>query len=389
MQPLPPINKQRILAVYAHPDDECYCSGGTLAQYSASGAETTVISATKGQAGQINDTRVASRATLGKIREQELHKSCEQLNVNQVECWDYMDGALNQANWEQLVGDVVYAIRQFRPHIVLTFGPDGAYGHPDHIAIGQATTTAFQRAGDTSANPEHDLEPYQPDRLYYAYFPERQLLLLEHLAKWLVTMKDRFHGNLDFIHGLSLFSEESTMLHYANDFVDVRWYPPGFCIVEQGEPANDLYIVLSGSVEVKHEDEHGKLSHIADLNMGEFFGEMGLIAKQHTRNAHVIAKENVTCLKFSPGEPTKFAGRGEGASFGNAYDTHETNNNTGIATHVINIEDFIINKIRAISQHRTQYPINEDMFPISMLQDLFGREYFVRVFPKIELETTL
>lgn len=348
-----------------------------------------VISATKGQAGQINDTRIATRATLGKIREQELYKSCQQLNVRHVECWDYLDGALQEADQQQLVGDVVQAIRKFRPHIVLTFGPDGAYGHPDHVAIGEATTLAFQRSGDAQTYPEHNDAPYQPARLYYAYFPERQLLLLEHLANWLVAMKDRFQGNLDFIHGLSLFAEESTMLHYANDFVDVRWYPPGFCIVEQGETANDLYIILSGSAEVLHEDESGKLTHVADLTRGEFFGEIGLTAKDRTRTAHVTAKEAVTCLKLSPGEPTKFVGRGQGAALGGAYETQAERESAGIATHVIDVRDFIKHKIRAISQHRTQYPIEENMFPESMLKDLFGSEYFVRVFPRTELETVL
>lgn len=389
MRPLPPIDQQRILAVYAHPDDECYCSGGTLAKYNAEGAETTVISATKGQAGQINDTNVATRNTLGAMREQELYNSCAQLNVNHVECWDYMDGALKDADWHQLVGDVVYAMRQYRPHIVLTFDLSGAYGHPDHIAISEATTEAFRLAGVADAYPEHDLQPYQPDRLYYAYFPERKLLLLDHLSKWLVAMKNRFHGNLDFVHGLSLFAEESTMLNYAGDFVDVRWYPPGFCIVEQGETANDLYVILSGAVQVKREDEHGELTILTELEQGEFFGELGLVAEHHTRNAHVIAKSAVTCLKFSPGEPTKFAGRGQGAALGSAYIDDEKHENTGIATHKIDIKDYIGNKIRAISQHRTQYPISEDMFPEWFLDDVFGREYFIRVYPRIELETRL
>lgn len=389
MQALPPIHEQKILAVYAHPDDECYCSGGTLAKYSAAGAETIVISATKGQAGQINDTRVATRHTLGAMRAQELYRSCKELTVKHVECWDYMDGALKDSDWQKLVGDVVYAIRKYRPHIVLTFGVDGAYGHPDHIAIGMATTAAFERSGDADAYSEHDLAAYAPLRLYCAYFPERQLLLLERLAEWLVEMQERFHGNLDFVHGLSLFAEESTMLNYTNDFVDVRWYPPGFCIVEQGEVATDLYVILSGTAEVQHEDENGNLTHLADLNTGEFFGEMGLVASHHTRNAHVIAKDAVTCLKLSPGEPTKFAGRGEGAVFGAAYKMDGIHDNTGIATHMIDIEDFVINKIRAISQHRTQYPISEDMFPKTLLRDLFGREYFVRIYPKFELETIL
>jgi LmbE family N-acetylglucosaminyl deacetylase len=389
MKSLPPTNQQRILAVYAHPDDECYCSGGVLAQYSADGAETTVISATKGQAGQINDTRVATRHTLGAMREQELYRSCEQLNVQNVECWNYLDGALKDADQNQLVGDITRAMRKYRPHIVITFGPDGAYGHPDHIAIGEATTTAFYCAGDPEAHIDNSAMPHQPDRLYYAHFPERQALLLNQLAKWLASQQERFHGTLDFVHGLSLFAEESTMLHYANDFVDIRWYPPGFCIVEQGEVANDLFVILSGNVEVQREEQDGALTHLGDLTMGQFFGETGLVVSHHKRNAHVVARDAVTCLVFSPGEPTKFAGRGEGAVFGGAHNAQNTNANTGNATHVINIEKYIRNKINAISQHRTQYPIKPDMFPESMLRELFGREYFVRVYPPIELETSL
>ena len=389
MASLPPISKQRVLAVYAHPDDECYCSGGTLAKYSAAGAETVVISATKGQAGQINDTRIATRNTLGAMREQELRNSCTALTVKHTECWDYMDGALASANRQQLVGDVTHAIRKYRPHIVLTFGLDGAYGHPDHIAIGQATTEAFSCAGDTEILPVHDLPVHAPDRLYHAYFPERSLLLLQYLARWLSTMRERFQGNLDFVHGLSLFAEEATMLNYTNDFVDVRWYPPGFCIVEQGEVANDLYVILSGSVDVQREDEQGTLTHLEDLTMGQFFGELGLVASHQTRNAHVIAKEPVTCLKLSPGEPTKFAGRGEGAVLGSAYASDVVQEDTGRATHAIDVRDYILHKIRAISQHRTQYPIKEDMFPDTMLKDLFGWEYFVRVYPKIQLGSVL
>ena len=273
MVQLPPIHQQRLLAVYAHPDDECYCSGGTLAKYSAAGAETAVISATKGQAGQINDTRIATRKTLGQMREQELKRSCEQLNVHHTICWDYMDGALADANQKQLVHDIVQVIRDFRPHIVLTFGDDGAYGHPDHIAISRATTIAFHQAGDPELSTDGDHAPHEPLRLYHAHFPERKVLLLNELANWLITHQENFQGTLDFVQGLSLFAEESTMLHYANDFVDVRWYPPGFCIIEQGEAANDLFVILSGTVEVQREDDGGNLEHLANLTMGAVFSE--------------------------------------------------------------------------------------------------------------------
>lgn len=391
MNPLPPTNQQRILAIYAHPDDECYCSGGTLAKYHDLGAETMVISATKGQAGQINDTYRTTRRTLGEQRKTELLQSCQQLGVDHVECWDYMDGGLEQADQHQLVGDIVHAMRKFRPHIVITFGLDGAYGHPDHVAIGRATTMAFKIAGDPKAYPSQltdDIFIYKPDRLYYAHFPERRMLLLEELAYWLVSRKDHFQGTLDFVHGLSLFAEESTMLHYSNDFIEVKWFPPGFCIIEQGETADKLYVILSGTVDVQQEDNNGKLNHLDELTVGEFFGEIG-IATSHVRNAHVIAKEPVTCFVFSPGKPTKFAGRGEGAVHGTSFDTNEIEEDTGQATHVIDVSKFIVKKVAAIAQHRTQYPITTDMFPVDMLTRLFGHEYFVQVYPKQVLETSL
>lgn len=391
MNPLPPIDQQRILAIYAHPDDECYCSGGTLAKYHALGAETMVISATRGQAGQINDTYRTTRRTLGEQRKNELMQSCKQLGVDHVECWDYLDGGLEQADQQQLIGDIVYSIRKFRPHIVITFGLDGAYGHPDHVAIGRATTMAFQIAGNPSSYPSQISESvfvHKPDRLYHAHFPNREVLLLEELAYWLVARKDHFQGTLDFVHGLSLFAEESTMLHYTNDFIEVKWFPPGFCIIEQGETSDNLYVILSGTVDVQKEDHNGELTHVDDLTVGEFFGEIG-IATQHTRNAYVIAKEPVTCFVLSPGKPTKYAGRGTGAIHSNSYVDDQPIEDTGLATHVIDVTDYVMEKISAIAEHRTQYPIKPDMFPLDMLQRLFGHEYFVQIYPESPLETRL
>ena len=84
----------RILGVFAHPDDESFCAGGTFAKYAQAGAEIMVVSATRGDAGQIRDGRAATRRTLGQVREHELELACKQLGIQHAVCLDYGDGKL-------------------------------------------------------------------------------------------------------------------------------------------------------------------------------------------------------------------------------------------------------------------------------------------------------
>jgi LmbE family N-acetylglucosaminyl deacetylase len=379
---VPGHSRPRVLAVFAHPDDECFCAGGTLARYVAAGAELLVVSATRGDAGQIHDARVATRRTLGAVREQELQQACKQLGVQQAMCLDYGDGTLSTIDQGLLERDIVRIIRAFRPDVVITFGDDGAYGHPDHIAIGSATTTACAWAGDGEYFAEQlteGLAPHHPSYLYHNYFPRSRKLLMERLVEWLVAKDERFQGNADFVRGLQLLAEESTTLGYAEDHVVVQWYPAGFAIVEQGEPATKLYLVLSGEVEVLREEDDGQLRPLARLGQGAFFGEQGL-ASGRTRNAHVVAVDNVTCLTFSPAPPTAFSGRGGQArpELALVQDAAEETGRLAVTT-CIDVTAFVEHKVRAIACHRTQYPIEPDMFPLAMLQDMMGREYFVRV----------
>ena len=95
-----------MLGVFAHPDDETFCAGGTFARYAKDGAEIMVVSATRGQAGQIRDARVGTRRTIAAVREAELHLACERLGVAHVRCWDYPDGALAEADFPGLVGQI-------------------------------------------------------------------------------------------------------------------------------------------------------------------------------------------------------------------------------------------------------------------------------------------
>src|SRR5215471_12412073 len=130
----------RILAVFAHPDDEVFCCGGTLAKYVAGGAEATILTATRGEAGQIRDASIATRATLGQVREAELRRAAACLGVQRVDVLDHIDGTLRDLDQEALADEVAAEIEAVDPDVVITFGADGAYGHPDHIAIGEVTT---------------------------------------------------------------------------------------------------------------------------------------------------------------------------------------------------------------------------------------------------------
>src|SRR5215212_9596500 len=373
----------RILGVFAHPDDESFCAGGTLAKYAAAGAEIMVVSATRGDAGQIRDARAATRHTLGQVRERELELACERLGIQHAICLDYGDGTLKDVEPEILTRDVARIVRQFKPDVAITFGPDGGYGHPDHIAIGAATTAACALAGDTVAFPEQfelGLAPHTPAALYHSHFPRSRMLLHERLVQWLVTQEQRFRGSFDFIHALLLLMQETSVLGYTSDHVDVQWYPAGFSIVEQGELANRLYLILSGTAEVIREDADGAPRAVAQLGPGAFFGEEGL-AHGRPRNAHVVALSSLTCLVFAPGEPTAFAGRGATASQDLDIASADAESLRCEVTTAIDISDYVERKIAAIAAHRTQYPIDPAMLPLAILQEMMGREYFVRVAP--------
>jgi LmbE family N-acetylglucosaminyl deacetylase len=389
----------RLLGVFAHPDDEVFCAGGTFAKYASQGFEVMVVSATPGDAGQIRDANIATRRTLGKVRAAELGQSCRCLGVHHAVCLDYGDGTLKDLDIHILVEHVVRIIREFRPQAVITFGPDGAYGHPDHIVIGEATTTACTLAGDPNQYPDQladGLEAFAPALLYHSYFPRSRMLMLKKLSHWLMSRRNQSDGRqeidpTEFARALLLFAEETTLLQYSSDRIDINWYPEGFYIIEQGEVAKDLYLILSGHAQAVREDEQGRMQVLSDLGPGSFFGELGLAMNQR-RAAHVIAVDSVTCLVMSMSEAVNFAGRGSDATIvggADLGDTQAAQTDPGHATHCIDVTPFVTHKIAAMSAHRSQYPIQPGMFPHDMLVDLMGHEYFVRVLPQAQLEDTL
>lgn len=133
----------RLLCVLAHPDDESLGFGGTLAKYAREGIETYLVTATRGERGRFGSgIDFPGFSAVGRMREAELLAAAKELGLREVRFLDYMDGELDHAKPGEVIARIVAELRRVRPHIVLTFGPEGAYRHPDHIAICQFATAA-------------------------------------------------------------------------------------------------------------------------------------------------------------------------------------------------------------------------------------------------------
>jgi LmbE family N-acetylglucosaminyl deacetylase len=167
----------RILTcIYAHPDDETFSGGGTFAKYAAAGVRITIFCATDGDAGKTSGLKVASKQELGSIRRKELEAAARVLGIQYVEAVGHPDGGLAAVNQDELIGRIVRHLRRERPHVVITFGPEGAPNtHPDHKVMSRAGTAAFFLAGRTSAYAEQvteGLTPHTPSRLFYISWPK-------------------------------------------------------------------------------------------------------------------------------------------------------------------------------------------------------------------------
>jgi len=160
----------KLLCITAHPDDEAGAFGGTLLLYGERGVETSVVCLTAGTAARNRGT-ARNNEELAELRRAEFAASCKVLKVTQGEVLDYPDSKLDRADLYQVVGDLVVRIRQIRPHVVLTFGPDGGLtGHVDHAMAGAFATMAFEWAGRPDRYPEQlerGLKPHRARKLYY------------------------------------------------------------------------------------------------------------------------------------------------------------------------------------------------------------------------------
>ena len=158
----------KLLAIFAHPDDESMGMGGTLAKYSAEGLETHLLCATRGERGWFGpEGQNPGFERLGQIRTKELENAIKELGMKGLYFLNYMDGDVDQANHTEAIDKIVSHIRRIRPQVIVTFPPDGNYGHPDHIAMGQFTSAAVICAADSSYQDSENLAAHRTSKLYY------------------------------------------------------------------------------------------------------------------------------------------------------------------------------------------------------------------------------
>jgi LmbE family N-acetylglucosaminyl deacetylase len=179
------------MCVLAHPDDESLGTGGTLARYAAEGVATYVVTATRGERGRFHDQEHPGPEIVGRARESELLAAARELGVREVRFLDYPDGALDRVDAVEAIGRIAGHLRRVKPHVVVTFGPDGAYGHPDHIAISQLATAAIVCAADPAMAVSPPVsEAHRVAKLYFIAWTAEKWAAYQNALRRLVCQVD-------------------------------------------------------------------------------------------------------------------------------------------------------------------------------------------------------
>lgn len=168
---------RRLMAFFAHPDDEAFGVGGTLAALAREGVAVTLVCATRGEVGQMSRQVGTDRSRLPEIREAELREAGRILGAKEVRILGFRDGQLERHE-EEALERLVAEVRRWRPQVLVTFGPDGIYGHSDHKTVHRLAVAAFDDAADPRRYPHQfgaGLEPHAVQKLYYHVLSRERL----------------------------------------------------------------------------------------------------------------------------------------------------------------------------------------------------------------------
>jgi LmbE family N-acetylglucosaminyl deacetylase len=243
-RPMKNQDEKTILSVLAHPDDESFGMGGTLARYAQEGVKVHLICATRGEAGEVGPEYLQNHESIGELREAELRCAAGHLGLAGVHFLDYRDSgmvgspenehptALVQAALQEVAARIAEYIRLLKPQVVLTFDPIGGYRHPDHIAIHQATVLAFHLAADPEFVCEYP--PYQAQKLYYHTISKRFIRLAVRLIRLLGKDPSRWGKNNDI--DLTSLAVEDFPVHAQIEYrsVENRKGAASVCHASQG-----------------------------------------------------------------------------------------------------------------------------------------------------------
>ncbi len=209
-----------VLAVFAHPDDEGFGCGGTLAALVAGEHHVTLICATNGDVGEISDPSLATPGNLWQVRQGELREAMDVTGIKDVRFLNYRDSGM--AGWEdnnhpsslfqapegKVVEQLAAVLREVRPDIVITHDPTGGYGHPDHVTISQRTLAAVKLCRD-------EVDP----SLYYVCFPRS---FFQRMWNMMVELNLRPPFSADDTEALGTEDDEVTTVLNVGRYVAIK-----------------------------------------------------------------------------------------------------------------------------------------------------------------------
>ncbi|MBN1220364.1 MAG: PIG-L family deacetylase [Anaerolineae bacterium] len=172
-------NKLTLAAIFAHPDDEAFGAGGTLAKYAGEGVDVHLITATLGEAGQVASPEITLTQPISALREHELRCACQHYGI-ELHLLGYVDGQTTIVPQDAAVYKIVRLLRELKPQVVITFGPDGVYGHYDHLAVHRWATAAVQLSGQADCWPEAG-PAHAVAKFYHRALPEEQVARMEQM----------------------------------------------------------------------------------------------------------------------------------------------------------------------------------------------------------------